>query len=138
MRTRARAILILAGVATLFVMLRSGALVGWMWGAGGQGLTVCPLRATTGIPCGSCGMTRACTELARGDLVAASGHHLAAIPFGLFVLTLIAMLGIEAAAGKPIVKPQWNRWSGIIIWSALAIVLVGWIVNLVNHFAGAT
>ena len=46
----------------------------------------CPLRALTGIPCPTCGMTRSFTAIAHGNLVQAAQQHL----FGPFVFLLLA------------------------------------------------
>ncbi|HEX5614778.1 MAG TPA: DUF2752 domain-containing protein [Acidimicrobiia bacterium] len=50
---------------------------------------VCPLRATTGIPCPFCGMTRAVTAAVRGDVAASLRYN----PGGIVLVVLaIAVL----------------------------------------------
>lgn len=52
----------------------------------------CPLRAITGIPCPTCGMTRSFVTLAQGNLEAAINYHL----FGpaLFLLLLASAMSL--------------------------------------------
>jgi hypothetical protein len=50
---------------------------------------LCPLRATTGVPCPFCGMTRSVTAAVHGDLV----HSLVLNPAGIvFVVLAVALL----------------------------------------------
>lgn len=52
---------------------------------------VCPLRATTGIPCPFCGMTRAVTSAVRGDITASLRYN----PGGI-VLVVLAIVVLVA------------------------------------------
>jgi hypothetical protein len=65
-------------------------------------LPPCPFRAGLGIPCASCGMTRAFVALARGDVAAA----VAASPLG--ALLAAAAWGFAALAVlRPAIRFRW-------------------------------
>jgi hypothetical protein len=77
----------------------------------------CPLRATTGIPCPLCGMTRACVAAVHGHL----GVSLAFNPAGLLLIV---------AAVVAVVRPQWLTRISVPTWIALASVAAVWIWNI--------
>lgn len=67
------------------LLLGAGALLAWLPIHPGL---LCPLRATTGVPCPLCGMTTSVKSSLRGDLPAA----LAANPGGLALVVLALAL----------------------------------------------
>jgi hypothetical protein len=78
---------------------------------------VCPLRATTGIPCPFCGMTRACVAAAHGHL----GTSLAFNPAGVLVMI---------AAIVALVRPQWLTRVRAPVWIVLAAFAALWVWNI--------
>jgi hypothetical protein len=87
---------------------------------------LCPLRAVTGIPCPSCGLTRALAHLERGHLAEALKFH----PFSplLFVLALglLILLLLEMATAKAILfNPLKNRRSIYIFFAIVVVFQVG-------------
>jgi hypothetical protein len=124
---RLRAVSILLGVILLAVALRLGLA---------QHLPVtCPLRLCTGIPCASCGLTRAAADLCQGQLAAASAQNLAAIPLAVGFAAWLFLLGWEVATQRRIVGPLWQRYSGFLTWSVVALMLAAWSLNLHRHFS---
>lgn len=101
---------VLAAIAALtFLVARFVPVVGL--------LPPCPFRAALGIPCASCGMTRAFVALARGDAAAA----LAASPLG-------AALAATAwsFAALALVRPALRfRWPHLAPAAARAVALAG-------------
>ncbi len=77
----------------------------------------CPLRATTGIPCPFCGMTRACVAAIHGNLA----KSLAFNPGGIFVLALAAVL---------LFRPALLRRISIPLWAAIAVIGLLWVWNV--------
>jgi hypothetical protein len=77
----------------------------------------CPLRATTGIPCPFCGMTRAVITAVHGHL----GTSLAFNPGGIFVLLLAAVAILRPASLARLRLPM---------WSVFAIVGALWLWNI--------
>ena len=123
---RRRALLVLGAVAIAGIALRLGLA---------QYLPVtCPLRGLTGIPCASCGLTRAAAALCRGQWTAASASNVAAIPLALCGVVALLLLSWEAITERPIIRPLWARYSGPLTWSAVALMSVAWFINLRRYF----
>ena len=95
---------------------------------------ICPLRRFTGIPCASCGLTRAAVALCHGQLATASAQHLAAIPLAVVVLTLLFLLCWEAVTQRSIIRPLWKRSSSSFTWLTVGLMLAAWGLNLHRHF----
>ena len=85
----------------------------------------CPARALAGLPCPTCGMTRAFVALAHGDLSAA----LAASPAGALLaggawLLALADL-VRLAAGAPLPRVP-ARAARVAVAGGLAALLLNW------------
>ena len=87
------------------------------------GTPACPFRALTGIPCATCGGTRALLALARLDVGAALSWNplvtLAAIVF--FAGGLVAL--VRALRGDGVPDPAPPRWAGA---AAAAVLVANW------------
>ena len=95
---------------------------------------LCPLRAVTGIPCPSCGLTRALAHLERGHVAEALRFH----PFVPLVfaaaLVLIALLLVELATHRAIiVNPLKSRRSIYILFAVVVVFQVGRTVIFFAH-----
>ena len=77
----------------------------------------CPLRATTGVPCPFCGMTRAVVAAVHGHL----GTSLSFNPGGVVVL-LLALVAIA--------RPAWLRRVYSPPWVLLAVLGALWVWNI--------
>jgi hypothetical protein len=115
-------------------VLGAAALIGsgWLWS--GLPTPLCPLHALTGLPCPTCGMTRAANALLRGDLVAA-------LRWNPFVTLVLAGAGIYVVyAALVVMRPlprlrlemlsrAESRWGRISLFVFLAL---NWIY-LIRH-----
>jgi hypothetical protein len=62
----------------------------------GLGWELCVCKRATNAPCPGCGMTRAGSNLVRGDVARAIQYH----PFGLLLIPTIAALGLLGLAPR--------------------------------------
>jgi hypothetical protein len=93
-----------------------GAAAAWPFVPGHPGI-VCPLRATTGIPCPLCGMTRACVAAVHGHLTTSLAFN----PAGILVVL---------AAVVALVRPQLLTRIRVPIWLAAVAFGTLWIWNV--------
>jgi hypothetical protein len=84
----------------------------------------CPVRALTGIPCASCGMTHAFVALAHGEVSAAFG----ASPYGA-VLALAAWLLAAADVVRLVVGAPLPAISARAARAAAGVAVLGLLVN---------
>jgi hypothetical protein len=101
-------------------------------------LPACPLRALTGLPCPTCGTTRALLALA-------AGHPAAAIAWNpLAVLAVLSSVGVGAwGLGRAIAPrrlPAWSPGGRETLWvRGMAVaVLLNWAYLLASYTAGQT
>ena len=84
------------------------------------GISPCIFYHITGLPCPACGLTRAFISLARFDLWQAFVYH------PLFILVpFIPLLYLERIS---------NKLRNILAYSALALLLVVWVIRMVVLF----
>ncbi|MBQ9344045.1 MAG: DUF2752 domain-containing protein [Kiritimatiellae bacterium] len=84
------------------------------------GLTLCPLKRLTGIPCPSCGTTRAC-------LLLLNGHPRAAFvmqPFALIAIPLLLLVALVPRA-RTLAATLWKHPSIKIL--AFLLLLADWL-----------
>jgi hypothetical protein len=109
-RRRAGAALLLAGAGA--GLLATGAVLHLP--------PLCPLRAAAGVPCASCGLTRAVAAALRGDF----GAAVALNPGAPLVLLLAgagaALLVAEAATGRALLAPAWRGARAVVVAALVA------------------
>jgi hypothetical protein len=96
----------------------------------------CPLKTLSGIPCPTCGMTRAARLVAHGDFGAATHMH----PLWFVVLPLVVLAGLVEVAGY-LRTGAWGaagkvralRYAGYV--AAVLLVLV-WVARFLGAFGG--
>jgi hypothetical protein len=100
-------------------------LLAFDWVTAPGPLTLCPLRAVTGIPCPSCGLTRALAHLERGHWAEAVRFHPFAPLVFLLVLALVLMLLFELASGREIIgNPLKSRRDVYLVFAGLVVFQV--------------
>lgn len=89
------------------------------------GVSICPFYRITGVPCPSCGMTRACVSLMHFNLSDAFMYNPSFIflPI-LFIPAFFNVLGVNFSKTK----------LKIFYISILAFVIVIWIIRLIKFF----
>jgi len=97
----------------------------------GLGYT-CPFKAATGIPCATCGMTRAFVHLAHGD----AARALSASPLGTlaaalaWAFALVALLRMAAGRPWPRLGPGAARAAAL---AGAAALLANWAYLVIAH-----
>lgn len=81
-----------------------------------RGIVVCPVWLVFGVPCPTCGVTRALLDLAQGDLAGYLHHQ----PMALFLVVAVFL----ALHHKPLLRFRW------VLWTYVGVVLV---LNLVLY-----
>jgi hypothetical protein len=109
-------------------------LLAYDWVTDPATATFCPLRAVTGIPCPSCGITRALAHLERGQWAeAVRCHPLAPLVLPL-ALALIVMLAYELLSGRPVIaNPLRRRRDVWLLFAGLAVFQVARTVIFFLH-----
>lgn len=108
----------------------AGALVllfGWLAGHRELPRLLCPFRALTGIPCVTCGGTRALRALAHGDLIAAFGWNPLVALAGAAGLAYLAYAAIVVVLRAPrlrvtLTDPDRRAWRA----AAATVLLANW------------
>jgi hypothetical protein len=121
---RWRAWVVLLGLSAMF-------LTSALWRPSDNGIILCPFRAMTGYPCPGCGMTRAFSAIAHGELWRAVRYN------PLSPLLFLAAIAIWASAAATILK--WEaarsalarlRPSTLAANVLMVIVMLWWITRL--------
>ncbi len=103
-----------------------------------RGPVICPLRGFTGLPCPSCGLTRAFAALVRGDLWTAVGWNALCLPLALLLIAapLIALYELAAGRSASFYRP-W-LFSGKVARVAVATVVTYHVVRCAFWAANGT
>lgn len=121
---RRRAWLVLGALSAIFVTSA-------LWRPSDNGIVLCPFRALTGYPCPGCGMTRAFSAIAHGEVWRAVRYN------PLSPLLFLALIAVWAGALATILS--WPRVRTLVMRLRpnalttnvlLVIVLAWWIVRL--------
>jgi hypothetical protein len=116
------ACLAIAGIGVLQVALTAVGVGGWP----------CPFRATTGLPCPGCGLTRGVIALFQGDVMRSIQLHafapVAVLAVGVLVGLALLPRGAAERFENRLVQAQ-ERWQlGLVL---LLLLLGYWIIRLV-------
>ncbi len=88
-----------------------------------DGPIVCPFRLVTGLPCPTCGLTRAFCFLAHGRIAESLQFHWLGAPLFLFAVLCFGVSVWDLARGRDVVGEWWraiDRSAGRWIWGVMA------------------
>ena len=102
----------------------------------GPGLVPCPFRATTGLWCPGCGLTRATHHLFHGDVGDALRYNLLIVPL-LVVIGLSWATWLAATTGHRVPGPAVRGpVRQLVAWGAVAVAVVFAVVRNLPGVAG--
>ena len=99
-----------------------------------KGMPACLFNAITGIPCASCGMTRAFLDLGHGRFTEALRHNLASPLVFIATWALLVAALLQAVQGQERITTLWHRVKIVFLPAVLSLLLVGWIYRLWHTF----
>jgi hypothetical protein len=113
------------------VAILGGCCVAAAWEPNSTGPVMCPLRATTGVWCPGCGMTRAALSLGRLELPAAWRYHPWVFALAAQFLLFALLRAVHTSRGA-VVLAGWNRRAQTVIWANLGALVAVWAVRYVT------
>ena len=132
------------GRTKLYKILLVACAAGYIWlfismnmVMSGKGIGVCLIKHTTGIPCPSCGSTRAVLALAQGNFLQALRIN----PFGLIIASIMLMtpiwIFIDIVTRKSTLLEFYKKTEQMlkkpyVAISLILLVVLNWIWNIIK------
>lgn len=99
-----------------------------------SGMPPCLFHTVTGIPCASCGMTRAFLELGHGHFGAAVQHNLASPLVYAAAWVLLGAAFLQVRQGQEHITALWRNVKGVALPTIISILAIGWACRLWQTF----
>lgn len=111
--------LLWGGIATLMVVMSPFA------GRLADGVPICVFKALSGLPCVTCGTTRAAVALSRCDIPGALALNPLATLAWIVLVGGGLVAGVSAVLGRPVREPSWRFGAGIRV-AVILVLLANW------------
>jgi hypothetical protein len=98
--------------------------------------STCIFHAVTGLPCASCGMTRAFIALGHGRFADALALNIASPVLFATTWILFLLAWIQALRGQALIRPLWIRTKRILVPATLFLMASAWALNLGHLWVG--
>lgn len=99
-----------------------------------RGMPPCLFHAVTGIPCASCGMTRAFLELGHGNLRAALQYNLASPLVYASAWALLGAASLQVLQDQERITVLWRRVKTVALPLIISLLAIGWVYRLWQTF----
>jgi hypothetical protein len=96
----------------------------------GLDVAICPMAGVLGVPCPSCGLTRASMALLGGDWRRAFAIHPGVAP----VLVYLAAAAVTVNVWRR--SPRLTRWFVALGFALIACLTLLWVARFLGHFGG--
>lgn len=91
---------------------------------------VCVFKRLTGIPCPTCGLTRALCHALHGDWGVSFGYHPAGILLAAGLIGWMLWSAAEAAGGRRFAEAARGRLCTSMIGAGIVVSITAWVVRL--------
>jgi len=91
---------------------------------------VCAFKSLLGIPCPTCGLTRAVCHALRGDWAVSMSYHPAGILLAAGLVGWMLCSAAEAARGQPVAEAARGRLLTSMMGAGIVASLAAWVVQL--------
>lgn len=108
-----------------------GALVLW-W----SDVTICPFAGIGGVPCPSCGLTRATVELLKGNFYRAYTLHAGVTVVWPYLLLVVADWVWVSRRRHSRERNPLDRWITLTGYVVLAVLFALWLARFAGYFGG--
>jgi hypothetical protein len=117
-------------IGSLALVLAATLVLGW------SNVTICPAAGLLGVPCPSCGLTRASVEVLKGDFHRAYELHAGVyVVWPYLILVFADWVGAtrrrRSSANEPL-----DRWISLMGGVVLALLVALWGARLAGYFGG--
>jgi len=116
-------------VATGAVLLLSRLLP-----SGDHGPVLCLFRALTGLPCPSCGMTRAFIALGHGSVSGALHYNPASPAVYASAIAVFGLAMAQTVMNRALLPAVWNAVRRPLVPGVVVLMGAAWILNLAQRF----
>jgi hypothetical protein len=102
-----------------------------------RGLVLCPMHGLIGLPCPSCGLTRAFCRLARLDILTALSYHALSVPLFAACLAAPVVCGYEILRGRAsrLHSLLYSRQSA---WAIAAVMMLHHVIRVLVWLSDGT
>ena len=91
---------------------------------------VCGFKYLTGLPCPTCGLTRALCHALRGDWTQSLSYHPAGLLLAVALVAWILWSAAEAFRAQPIGEVLRRRLGASFLWACITLSVASWILRL--------
>ena len=120
--------------AVISVILGTIILLSIVLDSAPQKLALCLFNSATGLPCPSCGMTRAFISLGHGNIHSAILFNPASIFIYIAAWVGLILASLQTVYGKKYIEIIWSKCKRILFPIIITIMTFTWIYKLVHHF----
>lgn len=94
---------------------------------------VCAFHLITGLPCPTCGMTRALCQALHGDWVRSVASHPAGLIVAAWLVGWMVWSAAEAYRGRMLLEPLRSRLANLLLAAGITVAAAFWVAQLIGR-----